>query len=102
MQPILPEPHRYVAPTHLNTAKDVGVAWLINQRIRRDPRTAGHQVQLNLVEGRVRLIGTVATKDIRRAAEEIVRTTPGVKAVLNDLRIEHHGAHPKTDHDTAK
>lgn len=102
MVPSLPDPHRYATPTHLNTAKDVGVAWLINQRMYRDPRTAGHQVQLNLVEGRVRLLGTVANKEIRKAAEEIARTTPGVQAVLNDLRVEHPHEHPKTDNDHAE
>lgn len=86
---MLPEPHRYRVPNRLNTSRDVGIIWRINQALARDPRTAGHRIEITAVEDRIRLLGTVPSPEVRAAAIEIVRALPGISAVIDDLRVGH-------------
>jgi osmotically-inducible protein OsmY len=90
----LPEPHRRAAPSHLNTATDVGLIWRINQCLWADERTKDNRIEVNAVEGRVRLLGVLPTGQARTAAIEIVRSVPGVRAVLSELLVSPppHGA----------
>ncbi|MCS6802277.1 MAG: BON domain-containing protein [Chloroflexota bacterium] len=84
---MLPEPHRYRVANRLNTSRDVGIIWRINQALARDPRTAGHQIEITAVEDRIRLLGTVPSPEVRDAALEIVRSLPGIAAVIDDIRV---------------
>jgi osmotically-inducible protein OsmY len=90
---MLPQPHRYRLPSHLNTSQNVGIIWRINQALAKDPRTAGHRIEITAVEDRIRLLGTVPSREVRDAAVAVVRALPGIRAVIDDLRIGHeHGA----------
>ncbi len=83
------EPHRLTAPSHLYTSRDVGVTWRINQALEHDPRTKGRQIQVNAVEGRIRLLGYVDDPAVREAAGAIVSALPGVHGFFNELRVVH-------------
>jgi osmotically-inducible protein OsmY len=86
---MLPQPHRYPVQSHLNTSRDVGLIWRINQALAKDSRTAGHRIEINAREDRIRLLGTVPDPAIRQAAVEIVSALPGVSGVIDDLLVGH-------------
>ncbi|MFN8534872.1 MAG: BON domain-containing protein [Dehalococcoidia bacterium] len=83
------EPHRYRVQSHLNTSRNVGTIWRINQALAKDARTAGHRIEITAVEDRIRLLGTVPSPKIRQAAVEIVRGLSGISAVIDDILVGH-------------
>ncbi|MCS7001970.1 MAG: BON domain-containing protein [Dehalococcoidia bacterium] len=88
-----PAAHVYTTPSRLNTAPDIGVLFQITQALARDPRTAGVRVDVTSVEGRIRLAGRVPSAATRDAIVEVVRSTPGVRVVVDDLLVAGPG-HP--------
>jgi len=52
-----------------------------------DPRTKNSIIEVGNNQGIVIMTGTVKTPAISQAAEEIVRSQPGVISVVNELKI---------------
>jgi osmotically-inducible protein OsmY len=53
-----------------------------------DPRTGDAIIDVANDRGIVTLTGTVASEEIRQAAEEIARDNRGVITVVNELKVE--------------
>lgn len=70
---------------------DNGVLSAINDRLREGLRTEPEQIQVDVVDGQVTLVGTVETSGAREKAEDLVRAVPGVTYVLNNLRVAQAG-----------
>ncbi|GIW07364.1 MAG: hypothetical protein KatS3mg060_2169 [Dehalococcoidia bacterium] len=85
---MLPEPHRYRVPSHLNTSRDVGIIWRINQAARARPR-APPATESRSTPWRT-AFGCSAPCLAPRSAtllSRIVRTLPGISAVIDDIQI---------------
>ncbi|QJA06592.1 BON domain-containing protein [Thermosulfurimonas marina] len=54
----------------------------------KDPVTKARKIDVDTVNGVVTLTGAVETEAERRRAEEVARSVPGVRGVVNNLRVE--------------
>ena len=52
-----------------------------------DPRIQAREIDVRTYQGKVTLDGTVDNVTMRRAAESIARSTPGVHSVVNHLKV---------------
>jgi osmotically-inducible protein OsmY len=59
----------------------------ISEALSRDPRTQQSVIDVAYNQGVVILTGTVKSREMLRAAEEIAQSQPGVVSVVNELRI---------------
>jgi hypothetical protein len=66
---------------------DSTVTLLVTSTLRQDPRIKDAAIDVSSTAGVVTLSGTVASQDIRQAAETIARRQRGVTLVINDLRL---------------
>ncbi|HLG50805.1 MAG TPA: BON domain-containing protein [Chloroflexota bacterium] len=66
---------------------DSTLAAQITARLASDPRTALATIEVTSVGGEVTLSGTVESPGVREAAELIARSVPGVKLVINELKV---------------
>lgn len=69
------------------TADSAVVARVI-ARLAHDPRTALATIDVTSIGGEVTLSGVVDQPRVKDAAEEIARSVPGVRLVINELRVE--------------
>jgi len=62
----------------------------VSHRLSEDPRTADYSanIEVSADRGMVSLTGKVPSEEIRDAAEEIARDTPGVISVITELKVE--------------
>ena len=67
---------------HLELAHRVSIA------LKNDPRTRDAAVDVVDEGGTVTLTGTVASEEVRRAAEEITQQREGVVQVINELQVD--------------
>lgn len=49
------------------------------------------EVEVRVQDGEVTLMGTVESRDVRRAVEDIVESVRGVEQVLNQIRVQRAG-----------
>lgn len=66
------------------------VSTRVSTRLSEDPRTAKYSanIEVSADRGMVTLTGSVPSEDVRDAAEEIARDTPGVISVITELKVE--------------
>jgi osmotically-inducible protein OsmY len=76
-----------------NLVADDTLAGEVALALSRDPRTHGLPIGVYPRLGIVRLSGAVRTAEQKRAANEIVRSIPGVREVIDDLAIDPKAAH---------
>ena len=63
----------------------------INDRLSDDDWLDASEIEVAVDKGEVTLTGTVARREDKRRAEDLVEQVSGVKHVQNSLRIQHHG-----------
>ncbi|MCA1577016.1 MAG: BON domain-containing protein [Acidobacteria bacterium] len=59
----------------------------IDKRLLDDPVFASHTITATVINGKVTLLGTVKTEDVKSAVERMVRQVKGVKAVDNQISV---------------
>ena len=64
------------------------VAARVHEALMEDPRTRNAVVDVAFERGIATLTGTVASEEVRQAAEEVARQTSGVVTVVNELRLK--------------
>ncbi len=69
------------------TADSAVVARVVS-RLANDPRTALATIDVTATGGEVTLAGVVNHPRVKDAAEEIARSVPGVRLVINELRVD--------------
>jgi len=60
----------------------------IERRILRDQQLSAFTIQVEVLNGTVTLRGRVPTSRAKLAAQELVRSTPGCRTVLNEIQVE--------------
>lgn len=60
----------------------------ITHRLAGNLKVGSNNINVTVVRGDVTLQGSIATEEGKKNAEEIVRSVPGVKNVLNELVVE--------------
>jgi hyperosmotically inducible protein len=76
--------------TNRPAEQQVSDSWIttkIKSKLAADPTTEALEVDVDTMNGVVRLSGIVDEDQERREAEELARQTDGVKRVINELRI---------------
>jgi osmotically-inducible protein OsmY len=63
----------------------------ISDRLTDDYRVDASDITVQVKDGEVTLTGTVATREQKRRAEDLVETTSGVRDVTNGLRVHRDG-----------
>jgi hypothetical protein len=74
-------------PESLTDVKDRSLAALGNASLLSAPATRGLELYVDCYNGRLTLSGKADSDEQRRAADEIVRTLPGVAGVTNDIVV---------------
>jgi osmotically-inducible protein OsmY len=59
----------------------------VEEALMSDMRTSEADIEVVNIDGIVRLKGVVESPNIIRAAEQVTRRQPGVKQVVNSLRV---------------
>jgi hypothetical protein len=59
----------------------------IDKRLLDDPVFSSHTITATVINGKVTLLGTVKTEDVKNAVERMVRQVKGVKAVDNQISV---------------
>lgn len=72
-------PIAYVGDSAINAHVEIALV--------RDPQIAAPEIDVQTYQGTVTLVGTVDSAAMKRAAERIARSTPGVRAVINRLKV---------------
>ncbi|RUM87310.1 MAG: BON domain-containing protein [Thermodesulfatator sp.] len=67
---------------------DATITTKVKLALLRDPVTKARKIDVDTVNGVVTLTGAVETEAERRRAEEVARSVSGVRAVVNNLRVE--------------
>src|SRR5579875_851717 len=80
-----------IAELHNELIPDNELATSVSQALARDPRTAHAHIGVYPTLGVVHLRGVVATNEVRQAAGQIAQATPGVKTVLDEIRVNPMG-----------
>ena len=81
-------------PTSKSTGEvmsDATIATKVKSKLVADPMTSAMDIQVETFKGTVQLAGFASTKAEADRAGEIARTTDGVKAVKNDIRLKSGG-----------
>ena len=68
-------------------ASDALITSKIDAKLTADPQTNPFEIDVDTLDGRVRLRGMVESEIERREAEHLARATEGVRSVDNQLRI---------------
>lgn len=76
-----------LAELHNELVADNELAAAVSMALAKDPRTAGQHIGVYPKLGEVHLRGNVTTAEARAAATEVARGVPGMKSVVNDLRV---------------
>ena len=63
----------------------------VNDRLRDDPKLDATEIEVHASEEQITLTGNVASHDDWQRAEEIAKAVPGVRYVINNLRVRQHG-----------
>lgn len=66
---------------------DKAISAEVKGKLAADPDVKASEIDVDTINGEVRLSGTVATEAQKREAEKIARSTNGVKRVKNDIKI---------------
>lgn len=72
-------PIAYVADSAINAHVEIALV--------HDPRVAAPEIDVHTYRATVTLDGTVDSAEMKRAAERIARSTPGVRTVVNRLKV---------------
>jgi osmotically-inducible protein OsmY len=71
---------------------DAGISLSINEALFKDNETLFRKVDVEVLEGRVLLTGSVSVADDRVKVARISWKVPGVKEVLNELQVTNRGS----------
>jgi osmotically-inducible protein OsmY len=66
---------------------DADVTARVKARLATTPDVSANQIDVDTLDGRVRLSGVVDSRSERRDAERVAETTDGVRSVNNDLVV---------------
>lgn len=69
------------------TVKEQVLALLVRSRLADDMRTYGQMIDVYVADSDIYLVGTVDEETQRKVAEELVRGLPGVRRVVDNIRI---------------
>lgn len=69
-------------------AEDGAITDRVRQRLFSDPDIKGYTVEVETKDRVVTLTGTVESEKARVKAEKVTKKVPGVKSVVNKLRVE--------------
>lgn len=67
--------------------REHAIAIIIRTRLAEDTRTSGQMIDVHVADGDILLIGIVDSESQRITAEELVRGLPGVRQVVDNLRV---------------
>ena len=70
------------------TRSDERIREDVNDRLTDDPRVDARRISVAVDKGEVTLSGTVASREAKRRAEDVIDRVSGVKHVQNNLRVE--------------
>jgi hypothetical protein len=82
------------------TRSDERIREDVNDHLTDDPRVDARQISVAVDKGEVTLTGTVANREVKRRAEDLIDRISGVKHVQNNLRITQSASQPSS-HSTA-
>jgi len=68
-------------------ASDAAITAKVKSRLAADPDVSAREIDVDTLDGRVRLSGVVDSRYERAEAVRVARRTEGVRAVDNDLRV---------------
>ena len=80
-------PSTSLPPQRSSSQDDDAIFDRVRQRLYNDPDVKAHNLTITVKEGAVTLDGWVTSEKIRSKAEKITRKVPGVKKVINNLRV---------------
>lgn len=80
-----------LAELHNELVADNELAAAVSMALAKDPRTAGQHIGVYPKLGEVHLRGYVRTAEASAAATEVARTVPGIRSVVNELRVSLRG-----------
>ena len=69
------------------TLKELAMALIVRNKLAEDTRTCGQPIDVYVADGDIYLVGTVDAEIQRLVAEELVRGLPGVRQVVDNIRI---------------
>lgn len=72
----------------LQPIEDTWITTKIQSQYFLDPLVKGHEINVDTQSGVVTLTGTVATEELKKAAEQIARETDGTVRVMNQLKVQ--------------
>ena len=75
------------AAPRTSLADDDAIYDLVRQRLYNDPDIKAHNLTITVKDGVVTLEGRVTSEKIRSKAEKITRKVPGVRKVVNNLKV---------------
>lgn len=67
--------------------REHAIAIIIRTKLAEDTRTGGQTIDVYVADGDIQLVGIVDSESQRLTAEELVRGLPGVREVVDNLRI---------------
>lgn len=67
--------------------REHAIAIIIRSRLAEDTRTSGQTIDVYVADGDIQLIGVVDSELQRITAEELVKGLPGVRQVVDNIRI---------------
>ena len=63
----------------------------VSDRLTDDPYLDASEIQVSVTDGEVSLTGSVDRREARRRAEDLAESVPGVRYVMNSLRVRQPG-----------
>src|SRR5262249_33297455 len=76
-----------LAEVHNDLIADTALAAAVSMAVAHDPRTASERIGVYPRLGTISLRGNVRSAAVRQAAFQVAAAVPGVKEVVNELRI---------------
>ncbi|MEN6372085.1 MAG: BON domain-containing protein [Armatimonadota bacterium] len=67
--------------------REHAIAIIIRTKLAEDTRTSGQTIDVYVADGDIQLIGIVDSELQRITAEELVKGLPGVRQVVDNIRI---------------
>lgn len=67
--------------------REHAIAIIIRTKLAEDTRTSGQTIDVYVADGDIQLIGIVDSEVQRITAEELVKGLPGVRQVVDNIRI---------------
>jgi cytidylate kinase len=74
-------------PESLRMVDDLALEWSMRSALRRDPRTAGAEIAVQVKNGVVQLVGMADSPDQAIAAGDVAAALPNARGVDNQLRV---------------